>query len=546
MSTKDIKFGQDSRNKILEGVNIIADAVKATLGPRGRLVAYEKQFGAPALTKDGVTVAREITLSDKEQNIGAQLIKEVATKQNTISGDGTTTATVLAQSIVNEGMKLVTAGINPMDIKRGIDKAVEVVVEDLAKRAVKVEDQKEITNVALISANGDTTVAEKITTAVNAVGKDGVVTVEESTGLETSVDIVEGMEFDRGYLSPAFMTDAVKMKAELVNPFILIADRNISTISPIVPILEKVAASGRPLLIIAENVEGEALGTLIVNKLRGGLKVAAVKSPAFGDRRKQMLEDIGIVTGGSVVAADGGVPMESLTLDDLGQASKVVITKDSTTIIDGHGDAEDIANRIETLKTQKELATSNYDKEKFAERLAKLTGGIAVIRVGGATEVEIKERKDRVDDALHATRAAIEEGVIVGGGSALLYALDAIKSLSGANSAEDAGIAIVRKALKAPALTIATNAGVSGAEVVANLIVEYAKSGDANYGYNAQTEKYENLFDAGVVDPVKVTRTALQDAASVAGLLLVTEVMITFNRDNENMVGGADMGYPGM
>lgn len=542
MNTKDVKFGQDARVKILEGVNIIADAVKATLGPRGRLVAYEKQYGTPALTKDGVTVAREIILADKDQNIGAQLIREVASRQNNVSGDGTTTATVLAQAIVNEGMKLVTAGINPMDIKRGIDKAVEAVVADLAARSVQVKDSREIENVALISANGDRTVAEKIAAAVESVGKDGVVTVEESSTMETTVDIVEGMEFDKGYLSPAFVTDTSKMKAELINPYILIVDRPIHQIAPIVPILEKVVATGRPLLVIADSVEGEALATLVVNKLRGGLKVAAVKSPGFGDRKKQMLEDIAIVTGGTLVTMESGVKLEAMTLEQLGQATKAIISKDSTTIVDGAGDSDDIKTRVEMLKGQREVASNAYEKEKITERLAKLTGGIAVIRVGGSTEVEVKERKDRVDDALHATRAAIEEGIIVGGGSALLFALSAITNLRGDNPAEDAGINIIRKALKAPAMTIAENSGVSGAEVVGQLLLTFAETGNNNTGYNAQTETYVDLFEAGVVDPTKVTRTALQDAASVAGLLLVTEVMITFNRDKDGMVGGADMG----
>ncbi len=522
MAAKDVKFGRDARERILQGVDILADAVKVTLGPKGRNVVIEKSFGAPRITKDGVTVAKEIELKDKYQNIGAQMLREVASKTNDIAGDGTTTATVLAQSIVREGLKSVAAGMNPMDLKRGIDLAVIKVVEDLKARSRPVSNSAEIAQVGIISANGDTVVGEKIAEAMDKVGKEGVITVEEAKGLEFELDVVEGMQFDRGYLSPYFITNAEKMQVELENPYILIHEKKLSNLQAMLPVLEAVVQSGRPLLIIAEDVEGEALATLVVNKLRGGLKVAAVKAPGFGDRRKAMLEDIATLTAGEMISEDLGIKLENVTLAMLGQAKKVTIDKDNTTIVDGAGSAEAIKGRVEQIRAQIETTTSDYDREKLQERLAKLAGGVAVIKVGGATEVEVKERKDRVDDALHATRAAVEEGIVPGGGTALLYATKALEGLKGANEDQTRGIDIVRRALQSPVRQIAANAGHDGAVVAGKLL----EANDATLGFNAQTEVYENLVAAGVVDPTKVVRTALQDAASVAGLLITTEATI--------------------
>ncbi|MFN3369905.1 MAG: chaperonin GroEL [Sphingomonadaceae bacterium] len=522
MAAKDVKFGRDARERILQGVDILADAVKVTLGPKGRNVVIEKSFGAPRITKDGVTVAKEIELKDKYQNIGAQMLREVASKTNDIAGDGTTTATVLAQAIVREGLKSVAAGMNPMDLKRGIDLAVAKVVEDLKARSKPVANSSEIAQVGIISANGDTVVGEKIAEAMDKVGKEGVITVEEAKGLEFELDVVEGMQFDRGYLSPYFITNAEKMQVELENPYILIHEKKLSNLQAMLPVLEAVVQSGRPLLIIAEDVEGEALATLVVNKLRGGLKVAAVKAPGFGDRRKAMLEDIATLTAGELISEDLGIKLENVTLAMLGQAKKVTIDKDNTTIVDGAGSAEAIKGRVEQIRAQIETTTSDYDREKLQERLAKLAGGVAVIKVGGATEVEVKERKDRVDDALHATRAAVEEGIVPGGGTALLYATKALEGLKGANEDQTRGIDIVRRALQAPVRQIAANAGHDGAVVAGKLL----ESKDTTLGFNAQTEQYENLVAAGVVDPTKVVRTALQDAASVAGLLITTEATI--------------------
>jgi len=522
MAAKDVKFGRDARERILQGVDILADAVKVTLGPKGRNVVIEKSFGAPRITKDGVTVAKEIELKDKYQNIGAQMLREVASKTNDVAGDGTTTATVLAQSIVREGLKSVAAGMNPMDLKRGIDLAVAKVVEDLKARSKPVANSSEIAQVGIISANGDTVVGEKIAEAMDKVGKEGVITVEEAKGLEFELDVVEGMQFDRGYLSPYFITNAEKMQVELENPYILIHEKKLSNLQAMLPVLEAVVQSGRPLLIIAEDVEGEALATLVVNKLRGGLKVAAVKAPGFGDRRKAMLEDIATLTAGELISEDLGIKLENVTLAMLGQAKKVTIDKDNTTIVDGAGSAEAIKGRVEQIRAQIETTTSDYDREKLQERLAKLAGGVAVIKVGGATEVEVKERKDRVDDALHATRAAVEEGIVPGGGTALLYATKALEGLKGANDDQTRGIDIVRRALQAPVRQIAANAGHDGAVVAGKLL----EGNDPTLGFNAQTEVYENLVAAGVVDPTKVVRTALQDAASVAGLLITTEATI--------------------
>jgi chaperonin GroEL len=522
MAAKDVKFGRDARERILQGVDILADAVKVTLGPKGRNVVIEKSFGAPRITKDGVTVAKEIELKDKYQNIGAQMVREVASKTNDIAGDGTTTATVLAQAIVREGLKSVAAGMNPMDLKRGIDIAVTKVVEDLKARSKPVTGSSEIAQVGIISANGDTVVGEKIAEAMEKVGKEGVITVEEAKGLEFELDVVEGMQFDRGYLSPYFITNAEKMQVELESPYILIHEKKLSNLQSMLPILEAVVQSGRPLLIIAEDVEGEALATLVVNKLRGGLKVAAVKAPGFGDRRKAMLEDIATLTGGEMISEDLGIKLENVTVPMLGQAKKVVIDKDNTTIVDGAGSGDAIKGRVEQIRAQIETTTSDYDREKLQERLAKLAGGVAVIKVGGATEVEVKERKDRVDDALHATRAAVEEGIVPGGGTALLYATKALDGLKGVNDDQTRGIDIVRRALQAPVRQIAANAGHDGAVVAGKLL----EGGDVTRGFNAQTEVYENLVTSGVIDPTKVVRTALQDAASVAGLLITTEATI--------------------
>jgi len=541
MAAKEVKFGRDARERILQGVDILADAVKVTLGPKGRNVVIEKSFGAPRITKDGVTVAKEIELKDKYQNIGAQMLREVASKTNDIAGDGTTTATVLAQAIVREGLKSVAAGMNPMDLKRGVDLAVVAVVADLKARSKPVANSAEIAQVGIISANGDTIVGEKIAEAMEKVGKEGVITVEEAKGLDFELDVVEGMQFDRGYLSPYFITNAEKMMVELESPHILIHEKKLSNLQALLPVLEAVVQSGRPLLIIAEDVEGEALATLVVNKLRGGLKVAAVKAPGFGDRRKAMLEDIATLTGGEMISEDLGIKLENVTLAMLGQAKKVTIDKDNTTIVDGHGQSDAIKGRVEQIRAQIESTTSDYDREKLQERLAKLAGGVAVIKVGGSTEVEVKERKDRVDDALHATRAAVEEGIVPGGGTALLYATHALKGLTGANDDQTRGIDIIRRALQAPVRQIAQNAGADGAVVAGKLL----EANDASLGYNAQTDVYENLLAAGVVDPTKVVRTALQDAASVAGLLITTEATIAELPDDKASAGGG-MGGGGM
>jgi chaperonin GroEL len=544
MAAKEVKFGRDARERILRGVDILADAVKVTLGPKGRNVVLDKSFGAPRITKDGVTVAKEIELKDKFENMGAQMLREVASKANDAAGDGTTTATVLAQAIVREGMKSVAAGMNPMDLKRGIDLAVTKVVEDLKKRSKPVKGSHEIAQVGIISANGDTVVGEKIAEAMDKVGKEGVITVEEAKGLEFELDVVEGMQFDRGYLSPYFITNTEKMSVEMENPYILIHEKKLSNLQAMLPVLEAVVQAGRPLLIIAEDVEGEALATLVVNKLRGGLKIAAVKAPGFGDRRKAMLEDIAILTKGEMVSEDLGIKLESVTLAMLGQAKRVTIDKDNTIIVDGAGNAKDIKGRVEAIRSQIEVTSSDYDKEKLQERLAKLAGGVAVIKVGGATEVEVKERKDRVDDALHATRAAVEEGIVPGGGTALLYATKALKGLTGANEDQTRGIDIVRKAIETPLRQIAQNAGHDGAVVAGNLLRE----GKEEQGFNAATDTYENLAKAGVIDPTKVVRTAIQDAASVAGLLITTEAAISDAPEDKGSggMGGMPGGMGGM
>ena len=515
MAAKDVKFGQDAREKMLRGVDILANAVKVTLGPKGRNVVIEKIFGAPRITKDGVTVAKEIELEDKFENMGAQMVREVASKTSDIAGDGTTTATVLAQAIVKEGAKSVAAGANPMDLKRGIDLAVAAVVAELKKNAKKVTSNDEIAQVGTISANGDTEIGAKIAEAMKKVGNEGVITVEESKSLETELDVVEGMQFDRGYLSPYFITNADKMMAELESPYILIHEKKLSGLQAMLPVLEAVVQAGKPLLIIAEDVEGEALATLVVNKLRGGLKVAAVKAPGFGDRRKAMLEDIAVLTGGTVISEDLGIKLENVTLQMLGRAKRVTIDKENTTIVDGAGKKADIEARVKQIKAQIEETTSDYDREKLQERLAKLAGGVAVIKVGGATEVEVKERKDRVDDALHATRAAVEEGVVPGGGVALLRAIKALENLKVENDDQKVGINIVKKALQAPARQIFTNAGEDGSVIVGKIL----ENNKYAYGYNAQTHAYGDLVAEGVIDPAKVVRCALQDAASVAGLL---------------------------
>ncbi|MBP7337986.1 chaperonin GroEL [Niveispirillum sp.] len=523
MAAKDVKFSTDARERLLRGVDILANAVKVTLGPKGRNVVIEKSFGAPRITKDGVSVAKEIELSDKFENLGAQLVKEVATKTADLAGDGTTTATVLAQAIAREGAKAVAAGLNPADLRRGIDRAVAAVVEDVRARSKKVSTNEEVAQVATISANGESAIGEIIARAVAKVGDEGVITVEEAKSLDTELDVVEGLQFDRGYLSPYFVTNAEKLVAELDNPYILIFDKKLSGLQPILPLLESVVQSARPLLIIAEDVEGEALATLVVNKLRGGLKIAAVKAPGFGDRRKAILEDIAIVTAGEVVSEDLGIKLENVTLAQLGTARRVRITKDDTTIIDGAGSKDDIQGRIAQIKAQVAETTSDYDREKLQERLAKLSGGIAVIRVGGATEVEVKERKDRVDDAVHATRAAIEEGIVAGGGVALLYGIRALSALVPVNADEKAGIDIIRKALQAPVRQIAENSGTDGSVVAGKLL----ESTDTNVGYDAQKGEFTDLLKAGIIDPTKVVRVALQDAASVAGLLITTEALIT-------------------
>ena len=522
MAAKEVRFSGDARQRMLRGVDILADAVKVTLGPKGRNVVIEKSYGAPRITKDGVTVAKEIELADKFENMGAQMLREVASKTNDLAGDGTTTATVLAQAIVREGAKAVAAGMNPMDLKRGVDLAVSAVVKDLEAHSRKVSANNEIAQVATISANGDEEVGKILAEAMEKVGNEGVITVEEAKSLATELEVVEGMQFDRGYLSPYFITDPEKLKVELDDPYILIHEKKLSNLQPLVPLLEKVVQSGQPLLIIAEDVEGEALATLVVNKLRGGLKVAAVKAPGFGDRRKAMLEDIAILTGGNVVSEELGTKLENVTISMLGRAKKVTIDKDNTTIIDGAGTRSDIDGRIAQIRQQIETTTSDYDREKLQERLAKLAGGVGVIRVGGATEVEVKEKKDRVDDALHATRAAVEEGILPGGGIPLLRALKALDDLKAANDDQQSGIDIVRRALRAPARQIAENAGEDGAYVVGKLL----EGQDYNWGFNAATGLYQDLVQAGVIDPAKVVRTALQDAASVASLLITTEALV--------------------
>jgi len=522
MAAKDVKFHTDARERMLRGVDILANAVKVTLGPKGRNVVIDKSFGAPRITKDGVTVAKEIELEDKFENMGAQMVREVASKTNDAAGDGTTTATVLAQAIVKEGAKAVASGMNPMDLKRGIDKAVEAVVEELKKNARKVTKNDEIAQVGTISANGDQEIGRFLAQAMEKVGNEGVITVEEAKTAETELEVVEGMQFDRGYLSPYFITNQEKMRVELDEPYVLIHEKKLSSLQPLLPVLEAVVQSGRPLLIIAEDVEGEALATLVVNKLRGGLKVAAVKAPGFGDRRKAMLQDIAILTGGTAISEDLGIKLENVTLEMLGRAKKVVIEKENTTVVDGAGSKDEIQGRIAQIKAQIEETTSDYDREKLQERLAKLAGGVAVIRVGGATEVEVKERKDRVDDAMHATRAAVEEGLLPGGGVALLRAAKALDGVTADNEDQKVGINIVRRAIEAPIRQIAENAGAEGSIIVGKL----REKADFGHGWNAQTGEYGDLYQMGVIDPVKVVRTALQDAASVAGLLITTEAMV--------------------
>ena len=544
MAAKDVRFHADARERMLRGVDTLANAVKVTLGPKGRNVVLDKSFGAPRITKDGVTVAKEIELSDKFENMGAQMVKEVASKTSDQAGDGTTTATILAQAIVREGAKAVAAGMNPMDLKRGIDVAVAAVVEDIKKRSKKISTNEEIAQVGTISANGERDIGEMIAEAMQKVGNEGVITVEEAKSLETELDVVEGMQFDRGYISPYFVTNAEKMVAELENPYILLHEKKLSGLQAMLPLLESVVQSGKPLLIVSEDVEGEALATLVVNKLRGGLKVAAVKAPGFGDRRKAMLEDIAILTGGQVISEDLGIKLEGVTLDMLGQAKRVRIEKENTTIIDGSGKSEDIQGRIAQIRQQIEETTSDYDREKLQERLAKLAGGVAVIRVGGSTEIEVKERKDRVDDAMHATRAAVEEGVVAGGGAALLYAARALDGLNPANNDQKVGIEIVKKAILYPARQIAENSGTDGSIVVGKLL----DSSDTNFGYDAQKGEFTDMIRAGIIDPTKVVRHALQDAASVAGLLITTEAMVAEKPEPKSAPGmppGGGMGGMG-
>ncbi|ALA16231.1 molecular chaperone GroEL [Chelatococcus sp. CO-6] len=542
MAAKDVKFSADAREKMLRGVDILANAVKVTLGPKGRNVVIEKSFGAPRITKDGVTVAKEIELEDKFENMGAQMVREVASKTSDIAGDGTTTATVLAQAIVKEGAKSVAAGMNPMDLKRGIDMAVEAIVADLRKNARKISSNDEIAQVGTISANGDTEIGRFLAEAMQKVGNEGVITVEEAKSLATELDVVEGMQFDRGYLSPYFVTNAEKMRAELEDPYILIHEKKLSSLNELLPVLEAVVQSTKPLLIVAEDVEGEALATLVVNKLRGGLKVAAVKAPGFGDRRKAMLQDIAILTGGTAISEDLGIKLENVTLNMLGRAKKVVIEKENTTIVDGAGSRADIEARVQQIKAQIEETTSDYDREKLQERLAKLAGGVAVIRVGGATEVEVKEKKDRVDDAMHATKAAVEEGVLPGGGVALLRSVKALDGLTPANDDQRTGIEIVRRAIQAPARQIAVNAGEDGSLIVGKVL----EKDDYAFGFDAQGGEYGDMFKKGIIDPAKVVRTALQDAASVAALLITTEAMVAEKPKKEAaapaMPGGGGMG----
>ncbi|WP_104019850.1 chaperonin GroEL [Roseovarius nitratireducens] len=541
MAAKDVRFDTDARNRMMRGVNTLADAVKVTLGPKGRNVVLDKSFGSPRITKDGVSVAKEIELEDKFENMGAQMVKEVANRTNDEAGDGTTTATVLAQAIVREGIKSVSAGMNPMDLKRGIDLATKKVVEHIKAAARKVENSEEVAQVGTVSANGESEIGQMIADAMQKVGNEGVITVEEAKGLETETEVVEGMQFDRGYLSPYFVTNSDKMIAELDDCLILLHEKKLSSLQPMVPLLEQVIQSQKPLLIIAEDVEGEALATLVVNKLRGGLKIAAVKAPGFGDRRKAMLQDIAILTGGQVISEDLGMKLESVTMDMLGSAKTVNITKDETTIVDGHGSKDEIEARVAQIRTQIEDTTSDYDREKLQERVAKLAGGVAVIRVGGMTETEVKERKDRVDDALNATRAAVQEGIVVGGGVSLVQGAKALDGLTGANTDQNAGIMIVRKALESPLRQIAENAGVDGS-VVAGKIRE---SDDLKFGYNAQTGEYGDMFKFGVIDPAKVVRTALEDAASIAGLLITTEAMVADKPQKEG-AGGGGGGMPDM
>ena len=541
MAAKEVKFGVDARDRMLRGVDILANAVKVTLGPKGRNVVIDKSFGAPRITKDGVSVAKEIELDDKFENMGAQMVREVASKTNDKAGDGTTTATVLAASIVREGAKSVAAGMNPMDLKRGIDQAVKAVVEELTRMSKKIDTSEEVAQVGTISANGDTSIGQMIAEAMQKVGNEGVITVEEAKTAETELEVVEGMQFDRGYLSPYFITNAEKMVAELDDPYILLHEKKLGNLQAMLPILEAVVQSSRPLLIIAEDVEGEALATLVVNKLRGGLKIAAVKAPGFGDRRKAMLEDIAVLTGGTVVSEDLGIKLENVTMDMLGTAKRIQLTKEETTIVDGAGEKQAIEARVNQIKAQIEDTTSDYDREKLQERLAKLAGGVAVLRVGGATEVEVKEKKDRVDDALNATRAAVEEGIVPGGGVALLRARKALDDLKTDNPDMQAGIKIVRRALEAPIRQIADNAGVEGSIVVGK-VLENSSNG---YGFNAQTEEYGDLVASGVIDPTKVVRTALQDAASIAGLLVTTEAMVAEMPKKESGGGGMPGGGMG-
>ncbi len=543
MAAKDIEFGSVARAKMLKGVETLAKTVKVTLGPKGRNVILDKAYGAPKITKDGVSVAKEVELADKFENMGAQLVKEVAQKTADKAGDGTTTATVLAEAIIKEGCKAVAAGMNPMDLKRGIDMAVEAVIEDIKSRSVAIKTSEEIAQVGTISANGDRAIGEYLARAMEKVGNEGVITVEDAKGLETELDVVEGMQFDRGYLSPYFITNADKMTCEYESPFVLLYDQKVSSLQPLIPILENIVQSGRALVIVAEDIEGEALATLVVNRLRGGLKVCAVKAPGFGDRRKAMLEDIAILTGGQVVSEELGMKLENVTLDMLGSAKRVTITKDDTTIIDGDGEKDLIEARAAQIRKQIDETSSDYDREKLQERLAKLSGGVAVLRVGGASEVEVKEKKDRIDDALNATRAAVKEGVVAGGGCALLYASRVLDNLKPVNQDQKVGIEIIRKATQAPIRQIAENAGVDGAVVAGKLL----ESKDPNFGYNAQIDEYTDMVKAGIIDPTKVVRTALQDAASVGGLLITTEAMVTEVPQKECHCGGAGgAGAPGM
>ena len=544
MAAKDVKFETDARDRMMKGVNILADAVKVTLGPKGRNVVLDKSFGAPRITKDGVTVAKEIELENKFENMGAQMVREVASRTNDEAGDGTTTATVLAQAIVREGLKSVAAGMNPMDLKRGVDTAVDKIIDGIKSMSRPVANSEEVAKVGTISANGEAEIGRHIAEAMQSVGNEGVITVEENKGLETEKEVVEGMQFDRGYLSPYFITNADKMVTDLEDCLVLLHEKKLSSLQPMVPLLETVIQSGKPLLIVAEDVEGEALATLVVNKLRGGLKIAAVKAPGFGDRRKAMLQDIGVLTGGQVISEDLGMKLENVTIDMLGTAKRISITKDETTIVDGAGKKAEIEARISQIRQQIEETTSDYDREKLQERLAKLAGGVAVIRVGGSTEVEVKERKDRVDDALNATRAAVQEGVVPGGGVSLIHAGKALAKLKGENSDQNAGIAIVRRAIQAPLRQIAENSGVDGAIVVGKVV----ENKDSNFGFNAQTEDYGNLMDMGVIDPAKVVRTALEDAASVAGLLITTEAMVADKPEPKSAApagGMPDMGGMG-